>query len=72
MVTDREREGQEWREKEKHRQGVRKGGKEKERGRGEKERGAYCMSIYSNAILCNSFNNFPTQEIRNVVTGFLT
>lgn len=60
------------RKRKRHRQGGREGGKEKERGGGEKDRGAYCTSIYSNAMLCNSLNNFPTQEIRSVTIGFLT
>ena len=48
-----------------------KGRKREREGVGRK-RDIYCISIYSNAVLCNSFNNFPTQEIRNVVIGFLT
>ena len=50
----------------------RKGWSKRERRGTGRKREAYCMSIYSNARSFNSLNNFPAQNIRNVVIGFLT
>lgn len=58
-------------ERDTHTQGGREGGK-RERIWGEKERDIFHEYKYNNVTLCNGFNNFPTQEIRNVMIVFLT
>lgn len=56
-------------ERDTHQEGERE---EKERVWEGKERDIFRECIYNNVILCNGFNNFPTQEIRNVMIVFLT